>query len=123
MEEERQRRIAEGGIIWPVWSWITSGSQPGDATSGRAFSVVSDKIKATDFNRDLTTVGHFAVFENLVFAMISKMLRILTEHIEKVCSLESKLFLISLCSIRILNIQEVITKTTFSKIAKCTTLA
>ena len=25
LEEERQRRIAEGGIIWPVWSWITSG--------------------------------------------------------------------------------------------------
>ena len=49
LEEERQRRIAEGGIIWPVWSWITSGSQPGDATSGRAFSVVSDKIKATVF--------------------------------------------------------------------------
>ena len=82
MEEERQRRIAEGGIIWPVWSWITSGSQPGDATSGRAFSVVSDKIKATDFDSDLATVEHFAIFGNLVFAMISKMLRILTEHIE-----------------------------------------
>ena len=26
LEEERQRRIAEGGIIWPVWSWITSGN-------------------------------------------------------------------------------------------------
>ena len=56
LEEERQRRIAEGGIIWPVWSWITSGSQPGDATSGRAFSVVSDKIKVVeDPVQDVTT--------------------------------------------------------------------
>ena len=38
LEEERERRIAEGGIIWPVWSWITSGSQPGDLTTGRTFS-------------------------------------------------------------------------------------
>ena len=45
------------------------------------------------------------------------MLRTLTEHIEKVFSLESKLFLGSICSIRILNILEVITK-----IAKCPTL-
>ena len=48
LEEERERRIAEGGIIWPVWSWITSGSQPADTTSGRSFSVVSDKIKVVE---------------------------------------------------------------------------
>ena len=77
------------------------------------------KIIKTTFLR----VEYFAFFENLVFAIISKMLRILTEHIEQACRSESKLFLISLCSIRILNIQEAITKTTFSKIAKCTTLA
>ena len=46
------------------------------------------------------------------------MLRIRTEDIEKNCSLESKVFLISICSIRILNIFEVIAKKGFSKIAK-----
>ena len=44
LEEERERRIAEGGIIWPVWSWITSGSQPGDLTTGRTFSGAFFKI-------------------------------------------------------------------------------
>ena len=44
------------------------------------------------------------------------------EYIETVCSLESKLFLISIYSIRILNILEVIAKMSFSKIAKCSTL-
>ena len=44
------------------------------------------------------------------------------EHIEKVCSLESELFLITICSIRILDIFEVIVKTIFPKIAKCATL-
>ena len=61
-------------------------------------------------------------FENLVFAITSKMLKILTEHIEKVCSLESKLLLISICSIRILNILDVIAKTSFSKIEIWSTL-
>ena len=62
-------------------------------------------------------VEHFAIFEKLVFVITSRMLRILTEHIEKVCSLESKLFLISICSVRIFNILEVIAKNT-----KCSTL-
>ena len=44
------------------------------------------------------------------------MLRILTEHIEKVCSLESELFLLPLCSIRILYILELIAKTSFTQI-------
>ena len=56
---------------------------------------------------------HFAIFENLVFAITSEMLRIITEHKQKVCSLECKLFLISMCSIRILNILEVIAQTSF----------
>ena len=67
-------------------------------------------------------VQHFAIFENLVFAITSKMLRIRTGHIKTVCSLDSKLLLISICSIRILNILEVIAKTSFSKSAKCSTL-
>ena len=50
------------------------------------------------------------------------MLRILTGHIERICSLESKLLLISICSVRILNILEVIAKTRFSKFAKNLTL-
>ena len=37
------------------------------------------------------------------------------EHIDKVCSLDSKLFLISICSIRTLNILEVIVKMRFFK--------
>ena len=48
-------------------------------------------------------VEHFAIFENLVFAITSKMLRILTDHIENVCILDSKLLLITICFIRILN--------------------
>ena len=52
------------------------------------------------------------MFANYIFAIISKMLRVITE---KGCSLESKLLLISTCSIRILDILEVITK--------CSTLA
>ena len=36
-------------------------------------------------------VEHFAIYENLVFAITSKNLKILTEHIEKACKLESKL--------------------------------
>ena len=50
------------------------------------------------------------------------MLRILTEHIEKVCGLECKLCLTSVCYIRILIILEVIPKTSFLKIEKCSTL-
>ena len=37
------------------------------------------------------------------------------EHIDRVCSLDSKLFLISICSIRTLNILEVIVKMRFFK--------
>ena len=40
-------------------------------------------------------------------------MKILTEHIEKVCSLEPNLFFISTCSVRNLNILEVTTKTSF----------
>ena len=49
----------------------------------------------------LIRVELYAIFENLVFAITSKMLRILTEyiHVEKICSLETKLFLISIISI------------------------
>ena len=67
-------------------------------------------------------VAHFGIFEKLVFAITFKILKNLMEHIERVCSLESKLFLISICSIRILDILEVIAKTSFSKIAKFSTL-
>ena len=34
LEEEREKRTSEGGIIWPVWSWITGGKQPSEETSG-----------------------------------------------------------------------------------------
>ena len=51
------------------------------------------------------------------------MLGILMEHIEIKSSLDSKLQTFYICSIRILNILEVIAKTSFSKSAECLTLA
>ena len=48
--------------------------------------------------------------------------RIRSENIETICSLESKLFFTTICSIRILNILEVITKMSFSIFEKCSTL-
>ena len=45
------------------------------------------------------------------------------EHIKKNCSLESKLFLITICSTRVLNILKVIVKTNFSIFEKCLTLS
>ena len=60
--------------------------------------------------------------EKLVFAITSKTLRIVTEHIDSICSLESRLFFGSICSVRIHNILEVIAKTSFSKISKFSTL-
>ena len=55
-------------------------------------------------------VEHFTIFENLVSAITSKMLRILTENINKVCRVQSNLYLISICSSR--------TLVTFENIAK-----
>ena len=48
IEKEKLKRIEDGGMIWPVWSWITGGKQPVEETSGRTFSVVSDKIKVVE---------------------------------------------------------------------------
>ena len=44
------------------------------------------------------------------------------EHIDPTCSLEPGLYFGSICSVGILNIFQVITKTSFSKITKCSTL-
>ena len=41
--------------------------------------------------KNKTRVEHFATFEKLVFAITSRVLRILMQHIDKFCSLESKL--------------------------------
>ena len=41
-------------------------------------------------------VEHFAIFDNLVFAITSKILKILTDNIGKVCSLKFNLYLISI---------------------------
>jgi len=48
LEDEKEKRISEGGIIWPVWSWISGGKQPVEETQGRTFSVVSDKMKVIE---------------------------------------------------------------------------
>ena len=55
------------------------------------------------------------MFENLVFATTSKILGILKEYIDKVRSFFKS-------PIKILNILELIAKTSFSRIAKCSTL-
>ena len=47
--------------------------------------------------KNKTRVEHFATFEKLVFAVTSRVLRILIEHIDKFCSLESKLISIQGC--------------------------
>lgn len=48
LEDEKEKRISEGGIIWPVWSWISGGKQPAEETQGRTFSIVSDKMKVIE---------------------------------------------------------------------------
>ena len=50
------------------------------------------------------TVAHF---ENSFFSITCRMLRILIQHVKKICSSEPKLFLIITYSIRIFNILEV----------------
>ena len=60
--------------------------------------------------------------ETSFFVITSRILRILIKHIDLICSLESRLFFGSICSIGIFSILEVIAKTIFSKIAKCSTL-
>ena len=54
-------------------------------------------------------------FENFLFVITSIMLRILTENIEKVYSLESKLSLTFICSIKTLNILKESQKRVFQK--------
>ena len=68
-------------------------------------------------------VKHFAIFEKLVFALTSRTVRILMEHIDSICSSEPELSFGFQCSIIILSILEVIAKTSFPKITKCSTLA
>jgi hypothetical protein len=48
LEDEKEKRISEGGIIWPVWSWISGGKQPAEETQGRTFSIVADKMKVIE---------------------------------------------------------------------------
>ena len=61
-------------------------------------------------------------FRKARFAITSRILKILTEHKVIKNRLDSKLQIDSTCSVRILNILKVIAKTSFSKIAKCSTL-
>ena len=55
-------------------------------------------------------VEHFAIFENLVFAITSRTLRIQMEHIESIDSSDSKLQIEYMCSITIFDIFKVIAK-------------
>ena len=59
---------------------------------------------------NLAWVEHFSIFGNLIFVITSRSLRIRMEHIQIKNSLDSQLQTISICSIRILNILEVIAK-------------
>ena len=52
-----------------------------------------------------------------IFAITSVVFRILMEHIEQICSLDSTLQILSICSVEILNILEVI-----ASFSKCSTL-
>ena len=62
-------------------------------------------------------------FEKLVFAITSRILRILMEHIDSFCRSESRPYFDSVCSVGILDIFEVeLAKTSFSKVEKCSTL-
>ena len=45
-------------------------------------------------------VKHFVIFEKLVFALTSRTLRTLMEHIDSICRSKSELFFGSICSIR-----------------------
>ena len=47
------------------------------------------------------------------FAITSIILRVPTEHIDSICSLESRLSFVFICSFGILNVLEVIAKTSF----------
>ena len=57
-------------------------------------------------------------FSECIFPITSKILIILTEDIESICGFGSELQIFSICSIKILNILEVIAKMSLSKIAK-----
>ena len=61
----------------------------------------------------LVKVAHFSILEKLVLAITSRILRILMKYIEIKYSLDSKLQTLSVCSVRVLNIFEVIAKTSF----------
>ena len=76
-----------------------------------------------DIIRSIGQGWAFCDFGKLVFAITSRKLRILTEHIEIKNSLDSKPQFFSICSVRILNNLEVIEITSFSKVAKCSTLS
>ena len=62
-------------------------------------------------------VEHFLIFEKFVFGIISKILRILVKNMKT-----PKLFLTTLYFIGIRNTVEVIPKTSFPKIEKCSTI-
>ena len=109
---------ARGMMISMNQKWLRLSIPPSSphATRKSQNRILSDRLYFAQYHH-LNRVEHFAIF-----AIASKIMRILTEHIEKDCSLESKLFLISMCSIRIINVLEVIAKTSSSKIANCSTL-
>ena len=48
-----------------------------------------------------TGLSFLLIFAKLVFAITSRIRRILTEHIDSICSLESKLSFVSIYSVRI----------------------
>ena len=63
---------------------LASRDQIEDSLEFNGFLITGSPLK--------DSVEHFVIREKLVFVKTSKMLRILTEHIKRVCSLKSKLF-------------------------------
>ena len=45
LEDEKEKRIQEGGMIWPVWSWITGGKQPSEETQGNFYTCTPESNK------------------------------------------------------------------------------
>ena len=81
-----------------------------------------DEFFASQMKEILAQTGNERQAGFSIFAITSKILRILMEHIEIKNSLAYTLKNFSILSIKILKILEVIAKTSFSYIAECSTL-
>ena len=92
-----------------------------DSSHARLYNIYADP-PTTTMQRIKARIELYVTLEKLVFAITSKILRIVTEHIDSICSLESRLSFGSICSIKSLNILEITLEMRFLKIPKRSTL-